>query len=50
MWWSTEHQWLSGEALAAASDLAARLYQTTHQAEYLTDAEKYIGVGQQEPA
>ena len=43
MWWSTEHQWLSGEALAAASDLAARLYQTTNQAEYLTDAETYIG-------
>jgi hypothetical protein len=43
MWWSTEHQWLSGEALAAASDLAARLYQTTKQAEYLTDAERYIG-------
>jgi Glycosyl hydrolase family 76 len=43
MWWSTEHQWLSGEALAGASDLAARLYQTTNQAEYLTDAETYIG-------
>ena len=43
MWWSTEHQWLSGEALAAASELAARLYQTTSQAEYLTDAETYIG-------
>jgi Glycosyl hydrolase family 76 len=43
MWWSTGHQWLSGEALAAASDLAARLYQTTNQAEYLTDAETYIG-------
>jgi hypothetical protein len=43
MWWSTEHQWLSGEALAAASELAARLYQTTNQAEYLTDAETYIG-------
>ena len=43
MWWSTEHQWLSGEALAAAADLAARLYQTTRQAEYLTDAETYIG-------
>jgi hypothetical protein len=43
MWWSTEHQWLSGEALAAASDLAARLYQTTKQAEYLTEAETYIG-------
>jgi hypothetical protein len=43
MWWSTEHQWLSGEALAAASDLAARLYQTTHRAEYLTDAQTYIG-------
>lgn len=43
MWWSTEHQWLSGETLAAASDLAARLYQTTHHAEYLTDAEMYIG-------
>jgi hypothetical protein len=43
MWWSTAHQWLSGEALAAASDLAARLYQTTHLAEYLTDAQTYIG-------
>src|ERR1700722_18497419 len=43
MWWSTEHQWLSGEALAAASDLAARLYQTANRAEYLTDAETYIG-------
>jgi hypothetical protein len=43
MWWSTEHQWLSGEALAAASELAARLYQTTNQADYLTDAETYIG-------
>lgn len=43
MWWSTEHQWLSGEALAAVSDLAARLYQTTARAEYLTDAETYIG-------
>ena len=43
MWWSTEHQWLSGEALAAASDLAARLYQATNQAHYLTAAERYIG-------
>jgi len=43
MWWSTEHQWFSGEALAAASDLAARLYQSTKRAEYLTDTEKYIG-------
>jgi hypothetical protein len=43
MWWSTEHQWLSGETLAAASDLAARLYQTTHHIKYLTDAEMYIG-------
>ena len=43
MWWSTEHQWLSGEALAAAADLAARLYQTTDKAKYRTDAERYIG-------
>lgn len=43
MWWDTSHQWLSGEALAAASDLAARLYQTTHRTDYLTDAEGYIG-------
>ena len=42
MWWSTEHQWLSGEALAAASDLAARLYEATKHPEYLIDAEKYI--------
>ena len=43
MWWSTEHQWLSGEALAAASELVARLYQITNRPEYLTDAEMYIG-------
>ena len=43
MWWSTEHQWLSGEALAAASDLAAQLYQATRRGEYLTNAETYIG-------
>lgn len=42
MWWDTGHQWLSGEALAAASDLAARLYQLTDQARYLTDAETYV--------
>jgi len=43
MWWSTEHQWLSGEALGAAADLAAGLYQTTGRAEYLAHAETYIG-------
>jgi len=38
MWWDTEHPWLSGEALAAGTDLAARLYQVTHEARYLKSA------------
>ncbi len=43
MWWTTAHPWRSGEALAAAADLAARLYQATGQRIYLSAAEKYIG-------
>jgi hypothetical protein len=43
MWWSTAHPWRSGEALAAASDLAARLYAATRKALYLRAADKYIG-------
>lgn len=43
MWWSTAHPWRSGEALACASDLAARLYQVTGRATYLRAAERYIG-------
>jgi hypothetical protein len=43
MWWSTAHPWRSGEALAAASDLAARLYAATRKAVYLMAADKYIG-------
>lgn len=43
MWWDTEHPWRSGEALAAAADLAARLYQATAKASYLRAADKYIG-------
>lgn len=43
MWWSTAHEWRSGEALAAASDLAARLYQDTGKAKYLQAADKYVG-------
>jgi rhamnogalacturonyl hydrolase YesR len=38
MWWDTQHPWHSGEALAADTDLAARLYQVTHQAQYLESA------------
>jgi hypothetical protein len=43
MWWSTAHPWRSGEALAAASDLAARLYAATRKSVYLRAADKYIG-------
>jgi len=43
MWWSTAHPWRSGEALAAAADLAARLYRATGKATYLKAADKYIG-------
>ena len=43
MWWSTSHPWRSGEALAAAADLAARLYRATGKTTYLRSAEKYIG-------
>lgn len=47
MWWNTYHkipggQGRSGEALGAATDLAARLYQATGQSVYLQAAEKYI--------
>ena len=43
MWWNTAHPLRSGEALAAAADLAARLYQATGEATYLNAADKYIG-------
>ncbi len=42
MWWSTRHPWRSGEALAAAADLAARLYQATRKPTYLNAARTYI--------
>jgi hypothetical protein len=50
MWWNTWHTipccggvGRSGEALGAATDLAARLYQLTGDALYLQAAETYIG-------
>jgi Glycosyl hydrolase family 76 len=47
MWWNTYHtipggQGRSGEALGAATDLAARLYQATNDPSYLQAAERYI--------
>jgi Glycosyl hydrolase family 76 len=47
IWWNTDHvipggHGRSGEALAAATDLAARLYQATGQPRYLQVAENYI--------
>lgn len=47
IWWNTDHaipggHGRSGEALAAATDLAARLYQATRQPLYLQVAENYI--------
>ncbi len=47
MWWNTYHKipggtGRSGEALGAATDLAARLYQATGSSTYLQAAEQYI--------
>jgi hypothetical protein len=43
MWWTNQHQWRSGEALAADADLAARLYHATGEVAYLKRAQTYIG-------
>jgi hypothetical protein len=43
MWWSNQHQWRSGESLAADADLAARMYDATRRATYLKHAQTYIG-------
>lgn len=42
MWWDTQHTWLSGEALGADTDLAARLYQVTRKTEYRRLADTWI--------
>lgn len=42
IWWNTRHPWLSGEALAAAADLSARLYRFTKRSFYLRWAVKLI--------
>jgi glycosyl hydrolase family 76 len=42
IWWNTRHPWLSGEALAAATDLSARLYRFTRRSFYLHWAVKLI--------
>jgi hypothetical protein len=41
-WRDTYHTIRDGDSLAAAIDLAARLYQTTKQSRYLTDADRWI--------
>ncbi|HEY1523902.1 MAG TPA: glycoside hydrolase family 76 protein [Solirubrobacteraceae bacterium] len=42
IWWNNRHPWRSGEALAAASGLSARLYRLTGQHFYLRWAVKLI--------
>ena len=42
MWRDTKHSIRTGEALGADVDLAARLYEDTKQATYLTEAVKWI--------
>ncbi len=42
IWWNNQHPWLSGEALAAATDLSARLYRFTRRSFYLEWAVKLI--------
>jgi uncharacterized protein YyaL (SSP411 family) len=41
IWWNTDHPWRSGEALGAATDLAARLYAVTRNRSYLAAAETF---------
>jgi hypothetical protein len=41
-WRDTHHSTRDGDSLAAAIDLAARLYQATKQHSYLADADKWI--------
>jgi hypothetical protein len=42
MWRDTKHTARDGDSLAAATDLAARLYQTTGRSNYLVAAEQWI--------
>jgi Glycosyl hydrolase family 76 len=46
MWWNTYHPVRSGEALAADTDLAARLYLATGNRSYLGSAEKWVSWAQ----
>src|SRR5205085_2548579 len=42
MWWETQHQSKSEEALGGAADLAAEIYAVTGNTKYLDRARKYI--------
>jgi hypothetical protein len=42
IWWNTEHPYKAGEAIASATLLATLIYQQTHSAFALGQAQKYI--------
>ena len=41
-WWNTKHPYTTSEPLAAAIFIGAKLYETTRQATYLRDAERWV--------
>jgi hypothetical protein len=43
IWWNTRHPYKAGEALASATLLAVLLYQQTHSAYALGQAERFLG-------
>jgi hypothetical protein len=45
IWWNTLHPYKAGEALASATLLATLLYETTHSASYLADANMFLAWG-----
>ncbi len=47
LWWNTQHTFFAGETLASGTELAARLYATTHKPQFLAEAQKFIAWGNQ---
>ena len=45
LWWNTSHPYKAGEALAAGTLLAARLYQATYRSSYLAFAKQLMSWG-----
>jgi len=45
IWWNTDHPYKAGEALASGTLLATLLYEQTHSATYLADANMFLAWG-----